>query len=96
MDQTLEALRYYHYSYKTEAAYCQCIRRYIRFFGGNTYPKELNSRHTEKHLSYLDEKDKVAASTQHQALNALVFLYRKKGASLFLTLNIYCWRLSYN
>ena len=84
MDQTLEALRYYHYSYKTEAADCQCIWRYIRFFGGNTYPKELNSRHTEKYLSYLNEKDKVAASTQHQALNALVFLYRKIGSKFIL------------
>jgi len=76
MDQVREALRYYHYAYRTESTYCQWIRRYIHFFGGRTHPRELNAGHVEKFLSHLATEGKVAASTQRQALNAIVFLYR--------------------
>lgn len=50
--------------------------RYIQFFGGKTHPRKLDAKHIEKFLSHLATKGNVAASTQHQALNALVFLYR--------------------
>ncbi len=76
MDQVREVLRYYHYAYRTEGTYCQWIRRYIRFYGDDIHPGELNSKHIEKYLSYLATKSKVSASTQRQAQNALVFLYR--------------------
>jgi len=77
MDQVREVLRYYHYAYRTETSYCQWILRYIYFFGGKTHPKELATYHVERFLSSLATQGKVSVSTQRQALNALVFLYRK-------------------
>ena len=66
MDQVKEVLRY-----------CQWILRYIRFYDGKTHPRDLGSEHIERFLLHLAVHGKVAASTQRQALNALVFLYRK-------------------
>ena len=77
MDQIREVLRYHHYAYRTEQTYCQWILRYIRFFGGNIHPRNLNAHHVERFLSDLVVNGKVAASTQHQALNAIVFLYHE-------------------
>ncbi len=77
MEQVREVLRYHHYAYRTESAYCQWILRYIYFFGGKTHPKTLDSYHVERFLSSLAKQGKVSASTQRQALNALVFLYRQ-------------------
>lgn len=76
MDQVRECLRYYHYAYRTEQTYISWILRYIKFFGGKTHPKKLNAGDIEKFLSYLASVEKVSASTQRQALNAIVFLYR--------------------
>ncbi len=76
MDQVREVLRYHHYAYRTEQTYCQWILRYIRFHGGNTHPRDLTFRDVERFLSDLAVRGEVAASTQRQALNALVFLYR--------------------
>jgi len=75
MDQIKEVLRYHHYAYRTEQTYCQWILRYIRFFD-KTHPQNLNSKNIERFLSHLALKKEVSASTQRQALNALVFLYR--------------------
>ncbi len=77
MDQVREVLRYHHYAYRTEQAYCQWILRYIYYFGGKTHPQHLGARDIEQFLSHLASKGKVAQSTQRQALNALVFLYRE-------------------
>ena len=76
MDQVREVLRYHHYAYRTEQTYCQWILRYIRFYGGNTHPCALTSGHIERFLSDLAVKCEVSVSTQRQALNTLVFLYR--------------------
>ncbi len=70
MDQVKEILRYYHYAYLTEVTYCQWVVRYI-------HPREMGRQQVEAFLSNLVSKRNVAASTQRQALNALVFLYRK-------------------
>ena len=75
MDQVKEVLRYHHYAYRTEQTYCQWILRYIRFFD-KTHPQNLNSKDIERFLSHLALKGEVSASTQRQALNALIFLYR--------------------
>ena len=75
LDQVKEALRYYHYAYRTEYTYCEWIKRYIQF-NGKKHPANLSSRDVERFLSYLASKKQVAASTQRQALNALAFLYR--------------------
>jgi len=76
MDQVREVLRYHHYAYRTEQTYCQWILRYIHFFGGRTHPNKLGAKDIERFLSHLATEGKVSASTQRQALNALVFLYR--------------------
>ncbi len=76
MDQVKEVLRYYHYAYRTEQTYCKWILRYIRFYGGKTHPRKLNGDHVERFLSHLAVENGVSVSTQRQALNALVFLYR--------------------
>lgn len=76
MDQVREVLRYHHYAYRTEQTYCQWILRYIYHFGGKTHPNVLGARDVETFLSHLATEGKVSASTQRQALNALVFLYR--------------------
>lgn len=77
MDQVRSVLRYHHYAYSTEKTYCHWILRYIRHFGGKTHPKVLSASHVESFLSHLTVHDKVSASTQKQALNALVFLYKQ-------------------
>ena len=76
MDQVREVLRYHHYAYRTEHTYCQWILRYIHYFGGKTHPNRLGAKDVERFLSHLATEGKVSASTQRQALNALVFLYR--------------------
>ena len=76
MDQVRETLRYYHYAHATEKTYCQWILRFIYFYKKKKHPKEMGSKEVERFLSHLATKQKVAVSTQRQALNALVFLYR--------------------
>ncbi len=76
MDQVREVLRYHHYAYRTEQTYCQWILRYIHYFGGKTHPKLLGAKNIEAFLSHLATEGQVASSTQRQALNAIVFLYK--------------------
>jgi integron integrase len=76
MDQVREVLRYYHYAYRTEQTYSHWILRYIHYFGGKTHPNTLGTKDVERFLSHLATEGQVSASTQRQALNALVFLYR--------------------
>ena len=76
MDQTRQVLRYHHYAYRTEKTYCEWILRYIRFHGGKTHPSVMGKKEIEAFLSYLATQEHVSASTQRQALNAIIFLYR--------------------
>ena len=76
MEQVRETLRYYHYAYRTEQTYCEWIKRYLKFHGYRKHPAEMGASEVERYLSHLAEKEGVAASTQRQALNAIVFLYR--------------------
>ena len=76
LEQVRETLRYYHYALSTEKTYCQWIVRFIVFYDKKRHPKEMGPREVERFLSHLATDKKVAASTQKQALNALVFLYR--------------------
>lgn len=75
MDQVRCVLRVKHYALATERSYCQWILRYIRFHGLR-HPNTMGADELERFLTHLATVDKVAASTQNQALNALVFLYR--------------------
>jgi len=74
LDRVREALRLRHYSDSTEKAYLQWTRRFI-FFHGVRHPKEMGKEHVAAFLSHLATVLHVAASTQNQALCALIFLY---------------------
>src|SRR6266516_3386500 len=69
------ALRLRHYSRRTEEAYVAWVRRFVRF-SGMRHPRELGQADVTRFLSSLAVDRRVSASTQNQALSALVFLYR--------------------
>jgi len=75
LDQVREAIRLKHYSLSTEETYVAWIRRYI-LFHNKRHPNEMGSKEIETFLTHLAIKENVAASTQNQALSALLFLYR--------------------
>ena len=74
LDQVREVLRVKHYSIHTEDAYVGWIKRFI-FFHGKRHPREMGATEVQTFLSDLAVRGNVSASTQNQALNALVFLY---------------------
>jgi site-specific recombinase XerD len=76
LDQVREAIRLKHYSYRTEQNYVGWIRRYI-LFHDKRHPREMGSAEIEAFLTSLAVEGQVAASTQNQALSALLFLYRQ-------------------
>ena len=75
LDRVRAALRTRHYSYRTEQAYIQWIRRFI-LFHNKRHPAQMGAPEIEAFLSHIATHDRVAASTQNQALSALLFLYR--------------------
>jgi len=75
LDRVRTALRSRHYSRRTEEAYVAWIRRYI--LHGKRHPMEMGAPEITRFLSFLAVDGKVAASTQNQALSALLFLYRE-------------------
>ncbi len=76
LDQVRTKIRYKPYSIRTEQAYLYWIKRYI-FFHGKRHPQEMGAAEIEVFLSHLATERNVAASTQNQALNALLFLYKE-------------------
>ena len=79
-EQVREVARFRHLSLRTEQAYWDWIRRYI-IFHGRKHPRDLAESEVRAFLVHLATERRVAASTQNQALNALVFLYRQNGVS---------------
>jgi len=75
LDELRSVLRMKHYSYRTEQSYVYWARRYI-LFHGKKHPNTMGVPEVRLFCSYLAEKDHVSASTQNQAFNALLFLYR--------------------
>jgi integron integrase len=75
LDRVRTAIRVRHYSRRTEEAYVTWIRRYI-FFHQMKHPSQMGAREVAAFLSSLVEEGDVSASTQNQALSALIFLYR--------------------
>jgi len=75
MDQLREALRSRHYSRRTEQTYCHWVKRFI-YFHKVRHPSEMAEPEINSFLTYLAVKEHVSASTQNQALSALLFLYR--------------------
>jgi integron integrase len=82
LDQVREAIRMRHYSLRTEEAYVSWIKRFI-LFHGKRHPLEMGQQEIAQFLSALAIKDHVSASTQNQALCALLFLYRQVLAQEF-------------
>jgi integron integrase len=75
LDCLREALRARHYSRRTEQTYCAWVRRFI-YFHNIRHPAEMGEPEINAFLTQLAVKHKVSASTQNQALSALLFLYR--------------------
>jgi integron integrase len=76
LNQVRAVLRTRHYSYRTEKTYIEWILQYIRFHDIK-HPKEMGAAEVEAFLTHLAVERTVAASTQNQALAALLFLYRE-------------------
>lgn len=76
LDQLGDAIRRLHYSPRTEEAYRYWIRRFI-FFHGRRHPAGLGEAEVTAFLSFLASDLKVSASTQNQALAAVLFLYKE-------------------
>ena len=76
LDEVRHRLRTLHYSYRTEQQYLGWIRRFI-LFSGRRHPATLGAAEIEAYLSHLATDRNVSASTQNQALSAILFLYEK-------------------
>jgi site-specific recombinase XerD len=76
MDRYREELMVRHYARRTISTYAQWVRRFLRFHGMR-HPREMGEREINAFLSHLATVGRVTASTQNQALSALLFLYRQ-------------------
>lgn len=76
LDQVSDVARFRHLSLKTEETYRNWIKRFI-LFHGKRHPRDLDAEAVRSFLTHLAVKERVAASTQNQAFNALLFLYRQ-------------------
>jgi hypothetical protein len=75
LDQVRDVMRKKRYSIQTEHPYITLISRYI-LFHNKSHPKDMGEREISQFLSHLAVDRRVASSTQNQAINALVFLYK--------------------
>src|SRR5437773_10273758 len=76
LDQVRDVMRLKHYSLRTERTYGDWIARFIRFHG-KRHPSEMGKREVNEFLTHLARDGHVSASTQNQALSALLFLYKQ-------------------
>ena len=76
LERVRECCRVRHYSLRTERAYVDWIRRFV-MANGKRHPRDMGADEVEVFLSGLATRNDVAASTQNQALSALLFLYRE-------------------
>jgi integron integrase len=75
LDLVKAAIRTRHYSYRTEQSYIQWIKRFV-LFHNKRHPNEMGEKEINEFITHLAVKNKVSASTQNQALCAIVFLYK--------------------
>lgn len=75
LDRLRETVRALHYSRSTEKAYISWVKRFI-FFHGKRHPKKMGEKEVTAFLNHLATKANVSASTQNQALSAILFLYK--------------------
>ena len=76
LDQVRSVIRKKHYSIRTEQAYMDWINRYVLFHKKH-HPKDMGEKEISQFISHLSADRRVASSTQNQALNAIVFLYKR-------------------
>jgi integrase len=76
LDQVRDVIRRKHYSIRTEQAYIDWIKRFI-IYHGKRHPGEMGEEEVAEFLTHLARDLNVAASTQNQALSALLFLYKE-------------------
>ena len=76
LDQVRKQIRLRHYSIRTEAVYLEWVKRFIRFHKYR-HPQDMGAAEVEAFLSDLAVRRDVAASTQNQALSAILFLYKQ-------------------
>ena len=76
LDQVRQKIRIKHYSIRTEQAYVDWIRRYI-LYHQKRHPQDMGKPEIEQFLTHLAVERNVAASTQNQALSAILFLYKE-------------------
>jgi integron integrase len=76
MEQCREVMRFDRLALRTEEAYLQWIKRFI-FFHGKRHPKDMGEAEVEAFLTHLAAERNVSASTQNQALGALLFMYQQ-------------------
>lgn len=76
LDIVRDKMRFKHYSYSTERTYIHWIKQYI-FFHNKKHPIEMGKKEIEEYLTFLATKKKVSPSTQNQAFNAILFLYKE-------------------
>ena len=75
LDRVRETIRTKHYSFRTEQTYVEWIKRFI-LFHKKRHPKEMGVDEVQAYITYLATERTVAASTQNQALSAILFLYK--------------------
>jgi integron integrase len=91
LDRVRVVLRRKHYSIRTEKSYIRWIRQYI-LFHNKRHPRDMGAPELEAFLNHLAVERKVAASTQNQALNAILFLYRQVLGDTSLDLTVHAVR----
>jgi integrase len=75
-EQLREVMRFKHYSLRTEQTYWLWIKGFI-LFHNKRHPREMGGVEIQSYLTHLAVERDVAAATQNQALNSIVFLYRE-------------------
>ncbi len=76
LDQVRDVIRKKHYSIRTEKAYMDWTKRYV-LFHKKRHPKDMGEKEISQFISHLAADRRVASSAQNQALNAIVFLYKR-------------------
>lgn len=75
LDIVRDTIRMKHYSFRTEQVYIGWIKRYI-LYHDKKHPREMGKIEIEQFLTFLAVESKVSATTQNQAFNSILFLYR--------------------
>ena len=84
LEQLRQAIRMRHYSPRTEETYVHWIKRFI-IFHNKRHPAEMAEKEIAQFLSSLASESHVSASTQNQALNAILFLYLRSCVRISVT-----------